>query len=601
MKETGYRDRWNLENLYPDGSGSDQFGKLLKHLDTKILDLEEKMKIFQSEISIKNIFKVEGLVEDINDIRMNLSQASSFITCLIAQNTKDSYAFTLRGNLSSIDSRFDSVLKKIKKNLAEINQELWEDVLEVEGLIRYKFLLDEWRTAGKTYLSEKKESIISDLMADGYHAWGHLYNSFISSIRLTINVDGEAKELSFGQAFNLRSHPEQTIRKAAHIALENEWGENEEIFAKILNHIAGFRLETYKQRGITNVLEEPLRENRLKEETLNAMWSVVGKNKLPFINYLNAKAKLMGNKEMYSYNFWAPVHKNVQRIPFDEGVDFILDHFGQFGMELERFTKQAFNQGWVEAEDRIDKSGVAFCARFPLSGESRIFMNYGERITNVLTMAHELGHAFHNHAMKQECSINTYYPLSIAETASTFSEMIILDAAVEKAESDLEKMYLLDEKLKRSVMNFMNIHSRFLFEKRFYEERKEGFVPAFRLNHLMQEAVDEAYQGSLHDASVHSWVWTPHYYITKSPFYNFPYTFGYLFSISIYAEAKKKGKVFERHYIDLLRDSGKMSTEDLVKKHLGQDITSEAFWENGIKLCVQDVEEFIRLASEHCR
>lgn len=224
-------------------------------------------------------------------------------------------------------------------------------------------------------------------------------------------------------------------------------------------------------------------------------------------------------------------------------------------------------------------------------------MTYGSRITNVLTLAHEIGHAFHNHAMKPIKGINRQYPMCIAETASTFAEMIILDAALAKAASTEEKLFLLDEKLKRSVMNFMNIHSRFLFEKRFYEERKLGIVSSSRLNELMQEAIDEGYDGSFDNASIHSWVWTPHYYITKTPFYNFPYTFGYIFSLCIYAKAKDKGKAFENEYIDLLRDSGSMSTEDLVMKHLGEDITSETFWEKGIELCVRDVEEFIMLTS----
>lgn len=160
-----------------------------------------------------------------------------------------------------------------------------------------------------------------------------------------------------------------------------------------------------------------------------------------------------------------------------------------------------------------------------------------------------------------------------------------------------ETLLLLDEKLKRSVMNFMNIHSRFLFERKFYEERKIGIVSAKQLNELMQDSFDIAYDGSLDNPSLLSWIWTPHYYITKSPFYNFQYTFGYLFPLSLDAKSKEKGKEFEKEYIELLRDSGSMSTEDLVMKHLGEDITSEDFWENGIKICVKDVEDFISLIS----
>ncbi|MCT1905053.1 M3 family metallopeptidase [Oceanobacillus sojae] len=263
-----------------------------------------------------------------------------------------------------------------------------------------------------------------------------------------------------------------------------------------------------------------------------------------------------------------------------------MESFSRFGNELGDFARQAFDKGWIEAENRTNKSAAGFCASFPLTGESRVFMTYEEGITSVLTLAHELGHAFHNVAMKTVDGINRQYPLSIAETASFFAEQILLDAVLEKAKSKEEKMFLLDEKLKRSVMNFMNIHSRFLFEKNFYEERKNGRLPAERLNELMQESFDVAYGGSFDNPSLRSWIWTPHYYITTSPFYNFPYTFEYLFALSLYAKSKEKGKAFEQEYIALLRDSGSMSLENLAMKHLGEDITSEDFWEKGIKFYV---------------
>lgn len=597
MKERKYLQVWSLDEVFQDGNQSSQFREHLKHLEIKVSKFEEKLKFFHTPKELNESLKVVEIIEFIIDIRMNLSQANSFITCLLAQNPKDQNATTLRGKTTSINSRFESAFKKVQKVLVNTNQRLWEGILDTEDLNNYKFILNEWRKKAEMHLSDEEESIVSDLMVDGYHAWGQFYNSLVSSIRVNVQIDGEKNELSVGQAINLRSHPDEEVRKESHRALEDKWNEQEELFAKILNHIGGFRLQVYKKRGLENILKVPLIENRIKEETLNAMWKAVSKYKKPFTNYLNQKAKMNGDEKMHSFNFWAPVTKGKQKIKYEDAVDFILEHFSQFGTEIESFSRQAFDKGWIEAADRPNKSTVAFCSGFPLSGESRVFMTYSGTITNVLTLAHELGHAFHNHAMKPVNGLNKQYPLSIAETASTFSEMIILDAAIEKAESTKEKLFLLDEKLKRSVMNFMNIHSRFLFEKKFYKERNEGIVSSSRLNELMQEAIDEGYEGSLDNASIHSWVWTPHYYMTKSPFYNFPYTFGYLFSLSIYTKAKEKGKEFEIDYLDLLRDSGSMSTEDLVMKHLGEDITSEAFWEKGIELCVNDAEEFITLTS----
>jgi oligoendopeptidase F len=594
MKETKYRQVWDLDKLFPDGSESLQFRKHIKQLEIKVNELEEKLKFFNTPREINDSFKISELINYIADIRINLSQSNSFITCLLGQNSKDQQASTLRGKTSSINARFESALKRMQHVLVNTNQHLWEDLLNTKVLNKNQFILNEWRKIGKLHLSDEEENLVSDLMIDGYHAWGQFYNSLISSIRVNVLIEGEIKELSVGQAINLRSHPDEEVRKESHHVLQDMWNEKEELFAKILNHIAGFRLQVYKKRGLENVLEEALIENRLKEQTLNAMWKAVSKYKKPFTNYLNHKAMMNGDIKMHSYNFWAPVTKRKPKIDFDAAVNFISEHFSKFGTELENFTRQAFDNGWVEAEDRPNKSTAAFCAGFPLSGESRVLMTYGDRITDVLTLAHELGHAFHNHAMKHVDGLNRHYPMSIAETASTFSEMIILDAAIENAESTDKKLFLLDEKLKRSVMN---IHSRFMFEKKFYEERKAGFVSSTRLNELMEEAIYECYEGSLDNVSIHSWIWTPHYYITKSPFYNFPYTFGYLFSLSIYSKSKDKGKEFEKDYLEMLRDSGSMSTEDLVMKHLEEDITSEDFWEKGIKLCVKDAEEFINLTS----
>ncbi|WP_077604955.1 M3 family oligoendopeptidase [Oceanobacillus sojae] len=597
MTGTKYEQVWNLDNLFPGGSESPSFDSYVKQLELEINGLEEKLNLFGNLIEINESLRLESVIKNIGDIQEKLSQANSFITCLTAQNTKDQGAVVLREVISVMNARFESVIKKFQHIILETDEDNWTEIIETKALAECRFVLIVWREKAKMLLSEKEEMLISDLMMDGYHAWRQFYNSLIGRIKINVPFGEESKELSVGQTFNLRSHSNEDIRKAAHIALEEALQEKEELFAQILNNIAGFRLQVYKSRKLPHILTEPLIENHLKVQTLNAMWSVIDKYKKPFTNYLKGKAKMYGDTKMQSYNFWAPIGESKQKLSYEEAVDFILESFSRFGNELGDFARQAFDKGWVEAENRTNKSTAGFCANFPLTGESRVFMTYEEGITNVLTLAHELGHAFHNDAMKTVDGINRQYPLSIAETASFFAEQTLLDAVLEKAESKEEKLFLLDEKLKRSVMNFMNIHSRFLFEKNFYEERKNGRLSAERLNELMQEAFDVAYDGSFDNPSLRSWIWTPHYYITTSPFYNFPYTFGYFFALSLYAKSKEKGKSFEKDYIALLRDSGSMSIEDLVMKHLGEDITSKDFWENGIKLCVKDVEEFMSLVS----
>ena len=362
-----------------------------------------------------------------------------------------------------------------------------------------------------------------------------------------------------------------------------------------MNHLAGFRLNVYKKRGWDEVLKEPLEYNRMQKETLDAMWGAISKHKAPFVKYLDRKAKMLGKEKLDWYNMDAPVAESNSTMSYNEGAEFILKHFGRFGDEMAQFAQKAFEDSWIEAEDRAGKRPGGFCTSFPLSEQSRIFMTYSGRMSNVATLAHELGHAFHSYALRPMHTLNRNYAMNVAETASTFAEMIVADAAVKEAQTKEEKIALVEDKLQRSVAFFMNIHARFLFETRFYEERKNGLVSAERLNELMKQAQRKHLQERLDETHPHFWASKLHFYISGVPFYNFPYTFGYLFSLSIYAKALEADENFEEKYMALLRDTAVMSVEELAMKHLGEDITKEAFWEKGIALCINDVDEFLSL------
>lgn len=590
MPRIQYRQNWDLEGIFPGGSQSIELDEHLDKLESCINKLENNETIYLSKNDLKPEMLV-SLIESLADLRRGISQASSFAACLLAQNPKDQGASAVQGKIASINAGYESITKKVQQRLAKIPDAAWEELMSSQELKIHYFLLNEWRSKAKSLLGNREESVAAALSTDGYHAWGQFYQQLSSGMKVMIGKT----DYSVGQVINFRAHPDENIRKEAHEALESACREKEDIFAKTINHLAGFRLQLNKMQGLNSAIDPALLDNRISPLTLEAMWSAVSRSKPAFKEYLDRKASLLGSSKLNAFNFWAPLGSTESKFSYDEAAGFIMEQFGGFGPEMESFARTAFEKGWVEAEDRPGKAGYAFCAGFPQSGESRIFMTFGGRMPNVLALAHELGHAFHNHAMRTVHPLHRYYPLCMAETASTFSELLILDGA-DKAADGKEKLFLLDEKLKRSVMNFMNIHSRFLFEQRFYKERANGFVPAARLNELMAEAIEEAYHGSLASPTVRSWIWTPHYYLTKSPFYNFPYTFGYLFSTSLYGIWKERGKSFKQDYMNLLRDSGRMKVEDLVRKHTGEDITSEHFWERGLQLCVKDVAEFLKLA-----
>jgi oligoendopeptidase F len=598
MTKVMYPVVWDLDVFFPGGSESTQLREHLNQLEPRIASFEESVQQFGVPQSLSDAQFIVSILEEIKEIRLHIGQARSFISCLLAQNTKDKKASLLQAEVAETNARFTTATQKFQKDLTKTDDTVWAGLLETGELSLFAFILNEWRSQAKQKLSEKEESLITALTADGYESWGNLYNAVVGEMKVKVTIAGEEKELSVGQANNLRSNPDETVRKDAFDALEKAWLEKEDLFAKILNHLAGFRLQVYKKRGWDDVLQEPLSINRMKRETLDAMWGAISKHKQPFIAYLNQKAKLLGKEKIHYHDLNAPVSSSSQKLSYQDAADFILKHFGQFGSELESFSRKAFEEGWIEAEDRPNKRVGGFCTSLPMSEQSRIFMTYSGTIGNMATLAHELGHGFHSYAMKSVHGLNRQYAMNVAETASTFAEMIVFDAAVKETTSEEEKIYLLEEKVKRSMMFYMGIHSRFLFETRFYEERKKGMVSAARLNELMVEAQQEAYGGALETTDAHSWANTLHFYITYTPFYNFPYTFGYLFSMSIYAKALEEGQGFEEKYMALLRDTASMTAEELAMKHLGEDITQEAFWEKGIALSVKDAEEFIHLSNK---
>jgi oligoendopeptidase F len=593
-----YPEVWNLDVFFPGGSESPELRLHLDEMGPMLTSFEENVGNFQVPTSVGDAAVIADIIAEISNIRSYLTQARAFISCLLAQNTTDKKASLLQGEVGSISARFTTAMQKFQKNLTETPDHVWQNLLESEVLVKYEFILNEWRDQARQKLSEKEEALITALTADGYEAWGHLYNSLVGEMKVKVTIDGKEKVLSVGQANNLKSHKDPSIRQAAFEALDAAWTEKEDFFAKIINHLAGFRLQVYKKRGWESVLQEPLAINRMKQETLDAMWGAISKHKDPFVQYLNRKAELLGKEKIGIQDLQAPISKSSQKISYQEAAEFILKHFGQFGPKLENFARQAFEEGWIEAEDRPNKRVGGFCTGFPLSEQSRIFMTYSGTIGNMATLAHELGHAFHSYALRPVDAINRQYAMNVAETASTFAEMIVFDAAVKEAATDDEKIFLLEEKVKRSMTFYMGIHSRFLFETRFYEERKNGMVSTARLNELMEQAQRDAYAGALDTLDAHTWANTLHFYITYTPFYNFPYTFGYLFSLSIYAKALEEGSRFEEKYIALLQDTAVMSAEDLAMKHLGEDITQESFWEKGIALSVKDAEEFLRLTAK---
>ncbi|MGR6857537.1 M3 family oligoendopeptidase [Bacillus halotolerans] len=587
----GVDKTWDLDSFFKGGSQSEEFKGYIEKLSQSLRAFQDITDAFEVPETSNDAGRLIALLDAFEQNSVKLQQAGAFVSCLQAQNISDQKANEHKSFMHQLVADFQSSLVTLDHKLVEIDQGVWEELLKTPGLREVSYILNERRERVAEKLSPDKEKLIGSLAVDGYHAWDDLYHIVVGKMTIPF----EEKQLSVGQAENMMSSQDRDVRKTVFERTNQAWEREQDIFSSTLNHLAGFRLETYKARGWEDVLKEPLQINRMKKETLDTMWQVITENKQPFVQFLNRKASMLGLEKLNWYDVEAPIGSAGKEYSYDEAANLIVSQFSTFGRKLSAFTEKAFRDRWIEAEDRSRKRVGGFCTSFPDSGESRIFMTFSGSASNVSTLAHELGHAFHQEAMLNVRPLNRSYAMNVAETASTFAEMIVADATVNQAETKEEKLVLLEDKVQRSVAFFMNIHARFLFETRFYEERKRGIVPADRLNELMEEAQKEAFCGALGEYHPLFWASKLHFHITRVPFYNYPYTFGYLFSLGIYALALEEKNTFEEKYIALLRDTASMTVEDLAMKHLGADITKRDFWENAIKLAVQDAEAFLQM------
>ena len=594
-----YTNTWDLESIFTGGTNSEE-------VQTKLSAVKEDIELYADQLNAWNsdpandASTLHELLEKQEVIGKGLGQVGTFINMWRDAFMDDPYASVVKGQVMELSSEIQQLSTIFTKKLVAISDENWNTLLEDDTLRVISFSLNEIREEGKRLVSEAEEKLIAKLNKDGLAAWSDLYNTVGSTMTVPFtDKDGNTTDLSIGQAMNkMYADPEPEVRAALFENWEKTWSTNGPIFADILNHLAGYRLTLQEVHGRKGHLEEPLEYNRMSENTLTAMWSAVDAQKQTFIDYLGRKADLFGVDQLGWQDVAAPVavgETKPTRFTYDEACDFIIENFASFGPKLTEFTKHALENRWVEAEDRANKRPGGYCTSLPEFEESRIFMTFTGSPSDTSTLAHELGHAFHSHVMKDLPTLNRSYAMNVAETASTFAETIIADATVKNAASDEEKISLLANKLEGATAMFLNIRARFLFEDNFYTERAKGIVSETRLNELMVEAQKEAFGDSLSSYHPHFWAAKLHFFIDSVPFYNFPYTFGYLFSLGIYAEYLKQPEGFEEKYIALLRDTGSMKVEDLAKKHLDVDITKEDFWAAGISLVAKDVEEFVEL------
>lgn len=592
---------WDLDSLLPRPE-SPEFASLLEQFRRELGALADRSEQLPALASSDAARRAWGdFLREFERLEAQGGDLLSFIGCHAAADAANKQYRQVEAALSALEPLRERMATNIEFAFREACDEEFLAFVESDGWLKStRFFLEQRRRNAKMRLAKGEETLAADLAVDGIHAWGRLYDRLSGDLRIRVMEKGELVEKSPGQ---IRfDSAERSVRQNNFFAAEKAWKGIADSCADALNHIAGTRLTLYRRLRLTDHLDMPLHRNRMQRATLEAMWSAVTARKGVLTKYLDAKAKRLGLSKLCWYDTQAPLPQVEQsatgsEIGFDEGAELVIRTFSGFSPDLGKFARHALTDGWVEAENRGGKRQGAFCTGLPSKKVSRVFMTYTNTHDNVSTLAHELGHAYHSWVLREQPLFLQDYPMNLAETASTFAEAVLAEHRLRESPSRGEKLSILDHMLSDAVAYLMNIHARFLFEDRFHRERASGELTADRLSELMRAAQQEAFLNGLAEEGWYPdfWISKLHFYISGLPFYNFPYTFGYLLSTGLYALGADGGENFPEQYRALLLATGCMETEPAVQSTVGYDLTRPEFWNKSLDVVERRVEQFLEL------
>ena len=507
-----------------------------------------------------------------------------------ATNTRDTEAGSRVGQIMQVLSATAGAQAAWKEWAAK-QENLLELVSSDEELKEYTFLFENLKRSSTHLLGSLGEEICAKLGLSGGSAWSDLQGYLTSTVPVSYN--GSTTNLSAIR--NLAYDPDPAVRKAAY---EAELGCYDRIKDSVAFALNSIKLETISDcqlRGYASPLDRTLEHSYMKRETLEAMLGAMEEYLPKFRQYLKAKGKALGHENgLPWYDLFAPMGSVSTRYTTEDAKNLLVELFSTFDSELAEMVRTAFDNAWIDFYPRDGKSGGAFCAGVECLGESRILTNFDGQFGDVVTLAHELGHAFHNQCIRDHRPLNHDYSMPVAETASTFNEYVVMAAAIEKATDKAEKLALIESQLQDATQIICDIYSRYLFEASVFENREAQFMDADALCGLMMKAQEQSYGDGLDPNFRHPYMWIckSHYY--GPTFYNFPYAFGGLFARGLYAQYEAEGAAFVPKYKQLLYTTPVATAEDTAKV-AGIDLTDKAFWRSSLQVIADQIDLFCEL------
>ncbi|WP_437201456.1 M3 family oligoendopeptidase [Planctomicrobium sp. SH664] len=592
---------WDLDSLYPRPD-SVEFKVLI---DTYKKDLKQLAEDSEALPPInKSSAPAWGdFLERVEKVFAFSTDLGAFVGCHSAADTNNKAFQQIEAILAATGPERNQVFTNIELAFRGLTDaQLQEFAAGDTRLQQVQFFLEDCRANAALRLEKDLEMLAAELGVDGIHAWGRLYDRVSGDLRIELMEKGEIVRKSPGQV--RMDVMDRSVRQNNFYAVEKAWKTVADTCADALNHIAGTRLAKYKRLKTQDHLDAPLRFNRMERKTLDTMWEVIAQRKSILLKFFERKAQLLGIERMAWYDQLAPLPQASlgpsDSLTYDQACDTIIEAFSEFSDDFGDFARMALNDRWCEVEDRSGKRQGGFCTGLPVKKQSRIFMTFTGSADSMSTLAHELGHAYHSHVLRSQPFLLQDYPMNLAETASTFAEAVLGEKRLQHATLPGQKLGILNNMLSDSVAFLMNIHARFLFENRLHVERAEAELTSDRLTEIMLAAQKEAYCNAFADSDWSNvfWISKLHFYISGLPFYNFPYTFGYLLSLGVYSTAGEFGKDFPKKYRELLTATGCMNAEEAVKSTLGYDLTQPDFWNRSIDIIDARVNEFLKVSDQ---
>lgn len=586
---------WNLNTLYSSFT-SDNFKNDMRRLS----DLIHSFNTW----CLQHLKDTKPSVQTVTDYIIQKCEVDSLIAKLYnysslesAKNSRNETALAKAEEIEKLQTLLVTSEVQFQRYVSQI-EDVETFICNQPLLSQHEYYIKKCKKNASYLLSDKEELVLARLKTTASSAWQKLYDLITSTHLVSVTINNETKELPLSMVRNMAFDKDQKIRKDSYHAELSSYKKIDDTIAAALSNIKGEVLTECSLRNYSDPLDMTLIQCGLSKKAFQCMMDCIKKYLPIFREYLKTKAKYLGHDgSLPFYDLFAPVGAYHKTFDLDEARNFIVQHFNEFSSELSLFADNAFDKQWIDAFPQEGKVGGAFCAYIHPIKESRILANFTGNFEDVTTLAHELGHAFHNECLKDESILNTDPPLPLAETASTFFETLILNAAIKHADQ-ASQLTLIENHLASLTQTIVDIYSRFLFEKAVFEERKNGSLSSEKLCTLMKQAQISAYGDGLDQNYLHPYMWIckPHYYSANSNYYNFPYAFGNLFALGLFELYQKDKKSFPSKMITILESTSKDNIVNVIKT-IDINIENENFWGSALEQVVKLVNTFKSLCN----